>query len=234
MGGQSASVAYAGRTSCCSGIDQINFAVPGNAPSGCYVPVVVRLAGTVVSNTVTMAIDPKGAPCTDPANSLSAIFRAGGKSGTALLEHDNVALSVGGTIQSVTADSGTVSLRQETGGAWAFDPYVSLPPLGTCSAYGIAGDYPALNNPPGIAPSVRDLDGGAMLTVTSPAGSVSLPRGTISPVFYAALLASSEDLPGILSSYFSPWSFQHGRRDRRSGCRTVSSHGYGGSAVQLD
>ena len=204
VGGQPATIAYTGRTSCCSGIDQINFTVPANAPSGCYVPVVVRLAGTVVSNSVTMAIDAKGAPCTDPANPLGAMLRAGGKSGTALLEHDNVTLNVEGTLQNVTADSGTVSLRQETGGAWAFDPYVSLPPLGTCSTYGIAGDYPVLNNPPGTAPSVGDLNGGAMLTVTSPAGTVSLPRGTISPVFYAALLASSEGLPGILNSYFSP------------------------------
>ena len=90
VGGQSASIDYSGRTSCCSGIDQINFTVPANAPAGCYVPVVVQLAGTVVSNTVTMAIDPNGAPCTDPANFLGAIFRAGGKLGGAWLKHDNI------------------------------------------------------------------------------------------------------------------------------------------------
>src|ERR1039457_3424723 len=115
VGGQTASVLYSGRSSCCSGIDQINFTVPAGAPSGCYVPVVVRLGGSVVSNTVTMAIDPKGAPCTDPLNPLGAVFRAGGKFGAALLKHDNIQLNVDGAPQSSTADYGSVSLRQEAG-----------------------------------------------------------------------------------------------------------------------
>jgi uncharacterized protein (TIGR03437 family) len=203
VGGQSASIAYSGRSSCCSGIDQINFTVPTNAPAGCYVPVVVELGGSVVSNTVTMAIDPNGAPCTDPANSLGAIFRAGGKFGAALLEHDNVASDISGTPQSYTADYGSVTLRQEAGGAWAFNPYVSLPPVGTCTAYGLAGEYPQLNDVPGLAPSVKDLNGGAALSISDPAGTVSLPQGTISPIFYSALFATSEGLPGVLSSFFT-------------------------------
>jgi uncharacterized protein (TIGR03437 family) len=69
VGGVSAPVTYSGRTSCCSGIDQINFTVPAGAPSGCWVPVVVRTQGTIVSNTVTMAIGP-GSSCTEP-NTLS-------------------------------------------------------------------------------------------------------------------------------------------------------------------
>jgi uncharacterized protein (TIGR03437 family) len=203
VGGQSASVSYSGRSSCCSGIDQINFTVPANAPAGCYVPVVVQLAGTVVSNTVTMAIDPQGAPCTDPANFLGAIFRSGGNFGGAWLKHDNITANVEGAPQSYTADYGSVTLRQETGGAWAFNPYVSLPPLGTCTAYGIAGEYPLLNDVPGLAPSVKDLNGGPALSINDPAGTVSLPQGTTPPAFYSALFATSEGLPGVLSSFFT-------------------------------
>ncbi len=204
VGGQSAAIAYSGRTSCCSGIDQINFTIPANAPAGCYVPVVVRLAGTVVSNTVTMAIDPNGAPCTDPANSLGAIFRAGGNLGGAWLKHDNITFNLQGGPQTSVADYGAVTLRQETGGPWAFNPYVSPPPVGTCTAYGIAGEYPFLNDVPGLAPSVKDLNGGATLSITDPAGAVSLPRGTTSPIFYSALFGMSEGLPGVLSSFFTP------------------------------
>jgi hypothetical protein len=204
VGGQTASVLYYGRSSCCASIDQINFTVPAGAPSGCYVPVVVRLGGSVVSNTVTMAIDPKGAPCTDPLNPLGAVFRAGGKFGAALLKHDNIQLNVDGAPQSSTADYGSVSLRQEAGGVWAFNPYVSLPPVGTCTAYGIAGDFGVLNDLPGIAPSVKDLNGGASLSITGSAGTVNLPQGTTSPVFYSALFATSEGLPGVLSSFFTP------------------------------
>ncbi len=203
VGGVSAAIAYSGRTSCCSGIDQINFTVPTNAPSGCYVPVVVRLAGTVVSNTVTMAIDPKGAPCTDPANPLSAIFRAGGNFGAALLEHDNLALDADGAAESFAADYGVVTLRQEAGGVWAFNPYVSLPPVGTCTAYGMAGEFPLLNGAPGIAPSVKDLNGGPALSISDPSGAVSLPQGATPPEFYLALFADSDNLTGILSSFFT-------------------------------
>jgi uncharacterized protein (TIGR03437 family) len=205
LGGQSAAVLYSGRTSCCAGIDQINFTVPSGAPAGCYVPVVVRLNGSLVSNTVTMAIDPNGAPCTDPANPLSAIFRSGGRFGAALLSHEDVhsATAVSG---SATFDSAALSLRQETGGAWAFDPYVSLPPVGTCTAYAIAGVYPGLNDLPGITASVKDLDGGASASIAGTAGTASLPRGTTSPMFYSALLATSLGLSGVPTSFFSDGS----------------------------
>ncbi len=202
VGGQSASLLYAGRTSCCSGIDQINFTLPAGVPTGCYVPVVVRLAGTVVSNTVTMAIDSQGAPCTDPANSLSAIFRGGGKLGGALLKHDNLAVQTNTGLQNYTADYGSVTLRQEAGGPWAFNPYISFPPLGTCTAYGFAGEYP-LDQIPGMAASVQDLNGGPSLSISGSAGTVSMPQGTTSPIFYSALFASSEGFPGVLSSFFS-------------------------------
>ena len=50
---------YGGRTPCCSGIDQIAFRLPFDAPSGCAVPLQVY-AGETPSNVVTIAI----APCT--------------------------------------------------------------------------------------------------------------------------------------------------------------------------
>lgn len=48
IGGKKAAIAYAGRTPCCAAIDQIVFTVPGDAPAGCYVPVVVRSGGATV------------------------------------------------------------------------------------------------------------------------------------------------------------------------------------------
>ncbi|MEI9972493.1 MAG: hypothetical protein WDO73_10830 [Ignavibacteriota bacterium] len=140
VGGQPASVLYSGRSSCCAGIDQINFTVPAAAPSGCYVPVVARLNGTAVSNTVTMAIDPNGTPCADPANPLSATFRSGGRFAAALLAHEDVQSTAASP--AATLDTAALSLRQEGGGPWAFDPYVSLPPLGTCTAYAVAVSTP--------------------------------------------------------------------------------------------
>jgi hypothetical protein len=202
VGGQTASVLYSGRSSCCSGIDQINFTVPAGAPSGCYVPVVVRVAGSVVSNTVTMGIDPNGAPCTDPANSLGALFRAGGRFGAALLSHENDQMTVAGVPQSFSVESAALSLRQEAGGVWAFNPYVSFPPVGTCTAYGMAGEFPALNDLPGISATVKDLNGGASVSLTGPSATASLAQSATAPVVYSGLLATSQNLTGIPLSFF--------------------------------
>jgi uncharacterized protein (TIGR03437 family) len=63
VGGKLASVAYKGRSGCCSGIDQVVFTVPDGL-SGCYVPVVVKI-GDVVSNFGTMSVAPNGGACSD-------------------------------------------------------------------------------------------------------------------------------------------------------------------------
>jgi uncharacterized protein (TIGR03437 family) len=68
VGGKLAPKMYAGRSSCCSSVDQIVFPVPTGAPLGCYVPVQIRTGGTTLSNAVTMAIANKGAACSDLEN----------------------------------------------------------------------------------------------------------------------------------------------------------------------
>jgi hypothetical protein len=115
-----------------------------------------------------------------------------------------VSLDVYGALQNFTADYGAVTLRQEAGGVWAFNPYVSLPPLGTCTAYAIAGEFPLLNGAPGLAPSGKDLNGGTALSISNPVGTSNLQRGSTSPSFYSALLATSENVAGVLTSFFTP------------------------------
>ncbi len=65
VGNQSANVIYAGRSGCCSGVDQITFTIPAGA-TGCYLPVSVRRGGTL-SNFVTIAVSSNGAACSDIA-----------------------------------------------------------------------------------------------------------------------------------------------------------------------
>ncbi|HXI44545.1 MAG TPA: hypothetical protein VNH83_31465 [Bryobacteraceae bacterium] len=64
VAGIPALVSYHGRSSCCSGLDQINFQVP-NGADGCYVPVWVRVGG-IISNFTTISVSPSGQACTDP------------------------------------------------------------------------------------------------------------------------------------------------------------------------
>jgi uncharacterized protein (TIGR03437 family) len=42
VGGIPASVSYSGRSPCCSGLDQVAFTIPANAPPGCWTPVWIR------------------------------------------------------------------------------------------------------------------------------------------------------------------------------------------------
>jgi uncharacterized protein (TIGR03437 family) len=66
VGGQSAQVMYAGRSGCCTGLDQIEISVPAGV-YGCTIPVYFVVAG-VVSNFVTMAIAQTGSTCSDPGS----------------------------------------------------------------------------------------------------------------------------------------------------------------------
>ena len=64
VGGRRATVTYGGRSGCCPGLDQINFTIPADV-SGCYIPVVVKVDGTL-SNAATISIAPtQGTPCSD-------------------------------------------------------------------------------------------------------------------------------------------------------------------------
>jgi len=63
VAGVPAAVSYHGRSSCCTGLDQINFQVP-DVVDGCYVPVSVRNGG-VVSNFTTISVSSGGQVCSD-------------------------------------------------------------------------------------------------------------------------------------------------------------------------
>jgi uncharacterized protein (TIGR03437 family) len=68
VGGQSAQVAYAGRSGCCAAVDQISFTVPAVA-SGCNVPVTV-VSGGNSSNAVTIPVSAAGGACGDAGPTL--------------------------------------------------------------------------------------------------------------------------------------------------------------------
>lgn len=177
VGGKTATKLYSGRAPCCAGTDQIVFQLPPDVPSGCWVPVYVQ-AATVVSNTVTMAVTPDGSPC-QPGTVAAALTR-GGKIG--LLAPTRV------DIRQTTAD-GTLDLRtdflmtrlaNERAGVFPFNPLISLPPAGTCSAYSGAGDWFTTFGQPDLRPGVGPLNGGGV-TVTG-GGKTSSFRAVYSPL----------------------------------------------------
>jgi uncharacterized protein (TIGR03437 family) len=137
VGGVSAPLSYNGRSPCCSGLDQIAVTLPANVPTGCYVPVVVRTAGTTVSNAVTMAISAQpGAACSEAFNPLEQPFINGRSVGIVALERldqtVNVIVSAGG---EAVSDYVTAAMFQSSPNPYFFQALFSLPPQGSCTIY---------------------------------------------------------------------------------------------------
>ena len=176
VGGISATIGYSGRASCCSGIDQINFTVPMNAPTGCWVPVAVRTQGAIVSNHVTIAISPNSS-CSEPTNPLATALLSGGPQASFFAarfstRHDVNTVSA---LESMADYSGGVFFQQQTY-PYNFNPYLSLPPAGSCTSYSISAytpnDVPHLTN---IMATLKGLDPG-VLSVASPGPApINLP-----------------------------------------------------------
>jgi uncharacterized protein (TIGR03437 family) len=209
VGGQPATVQYSGRSTCCSGVDQIVFTVPSNAPAGCWVPVYVRTAGTTVSNVVSMGINPNGGVCgTDVLPQITSIIVKGGRFGKAVavraLTHQDI-----GTFApvDVTADYHLSVAFDSAPGPFPFHPIYSFPPSGTCTVYTVPGDLLSGDLLPGPPPEIMPPDFGAPFLLTGPNG----PR-TLTSLFsnlrlsYLGGLISGNILPSSL--YLDPGSYK--------------------------
>jgi uncharacterized protein (TIGR03437 family) len=180
VGGIPASVSYSGRSPCCSGLDQIAFTVPANGPHGCWVPVEVRTSHATAGNFVSMAIDPKGAACSDPSNPLSASIVKGGSIGILSLSrmaaHQDVGVSAP---VDLTGDFVNYSTTKQTGGPFAFVPWVSTPPPGTCTVYPGISDFMDTGAVPADNALTSPLSAGTQLTISGPGGKqvVSFQNG---------------------------------------------------------
>jgi uncharacterized protein (TIGR03437 family) len=180
VGGLAATVTYHGRNACCAGLDQINFQIPANAPLGCWVPVQVRTESVTVSNTTTMAISADGSPCKESGNALAAPFLAGKKLGVIAALNTPVTEDVGlAAAATVTSDSMMITFQQESASPLPpFNPYFSLPPAGTCTAYTPQGDMFDGDPFPLSGTTGRFLDAGSSLAVAGSLGNRTVKRAT--------------------------------------------------------
>jgi uncharacterized protein (TIGR03437 family) len=123
VGGKPAVKLYAGRAPCCSGLDQLVFTLPTDAPLGCNVPVQIVTAGTISSNVTTMAISADGLPCRDEINPFNIAPLAGGRGGTVLLTRVSSYGRKRGATPASTADIALATFRNYSGGnQFAFEP----------------------------------------------------------------------------------------------------------------
>jgi uncharacterized protein (TIGR03437 family) len=178
VGNIEALILYQGRTPTLTGLDQINFMVPTNAPLGCSVPVSVVTIGSSAANnipsnvpTISLA-SADGIPCTDPTqiiptsalskNGLKAAF-VGLKQSVQLNFNGNPPTSSTTTNYKASAGFLQFSQAQET---QQFSGINSEPTLGTCLTGTIAGTGGGGNG----GPVATYLDGGTSVTLIPPSG----------------------------------------------------------------
>jgi uncharacterized protein (TIGR03437 family) len=214
VGGKSASVAYHGRSPCCSGSDQVIFTVPADAPTGCWVPVFVRTEGKYTSNVATMAISADGTPCTEPSNSVGTFLTKGGKLGAIIAFRQTVNQDIG-VLQPVEAVSDDVVgvISQVSGGTFPFHRIFALPPAGACTVYTGAGNLAASLLTDTLGSTTKILDAGgtwslAQAASPSTAGPVSLTPMFTTGSFAAQVGASVAAISGLPSNLFlNPGSY---------------------------
>jgi uncharacterized protein (TIGR03437 family) len=197
---------YAGRSPCCAGVDQIVVRVPEDAPLGCYVPVRVK-AGSVVSNTVTMAISSSaGAACSDSFNPFTSLIRNNRRQGMILLDRTLQQVDTHiATVEQNTTEAVRAYFWNREPSAFAFDPQFSYPPPGTCMMQQASGNLLRGAALRGSLPASSSLDAGSALRlVTTFSGTAEVPRMNVPQAGYSAVVGSLRvnDAVGLLKLDF--------------------------------
>ncbi len=195
VGGKaSPSVLYAGRSPCCSGVDQVVFRIPDDAPLGCYVPIFVRVAGRVISNSVTLSLSESGGTCSDPLNPIVEAAGFGTQAlSLAFLALQTSALTDPSTSQTAVSDEITGVFGVVRRPEWYFDAALSLPALRSCVSYQFT------NRGGGLVASapIPPRDAGGTLNVAGGMGSAPVPR--LSAGFYRAVRGPASGSSRVLS-----------------------------------
>jgi len=190
---------YAGRSPCCAGVDQIVVRVPEDAPLGCYVPLRIK-SGSVVSNTVTMAIASRaGEKCSDTFNPFSSLIRNSRRQGMILLDRTlhQVDTHVA-TIEQNTTESVKAYFWNREPSAFAFDPIFSYPPPGTCMVQQASGNLFRGTPLRGALPASSSLDAGSSLKLVTPfSGTADIPRISLPQAGYSAVVGSLRASDGV-------------------------------------
>lgn len=186
-GAPATNILYAGRTPCCAGVDQIVFEIPAAAPNGCYVPVEARVNGTVVSNTVSMAIASGRDSCSDPGSDVMSALRSGGRTGLVTLLRQTQYHESPDPYSVIEKDIATGEFREDAGGPFTYHPDWALPPVGSCITHSARGANIDHVPQPGTAATIRALDAGETLAVQGGGGAIPVPKRDGRPHAYLKL-----------------------------------------------
>lgn len=200
VGGKEAVVEYAGRSGCCSGVDQINFRVPAGV-EGCFAPVVVTTNG-IPSNFTSMSIASNGGTCSDPYGISSAqlntlLSKPSIRVGAVALNRNRSQISTPVFTLDSISDIGVASFKEYSSAGLLEVPGIlgeAVLVTGSCTVSTFRNDSTGEDLPK--APSVADLyrqrglDAGAAISVQGPRGQKSLPKDSQTAGDYYALLSN--------------------------------------------
>jgi uncharacterized protein (TIGR03437 family) len=177
VGAGKAAVQYAGRAGAAPGQDQITFTIPGDAITGCYVPVAV-VVNNITSNFASLAIAPDGSACSDGNGFTSA---PSGNVKLATINLSRTASSPGPT----TIDNGAAAFGAYTTSqlASSLGPFQAAS-VGGCLLFGFTGNSASVTDP--IQP--QRLTAGSPITIKGSNGDKQLAG---SAGVYGAQLATS-------------------------------------------
>jgi uncharacterized protein (TIGR03437 family) len=108
--------------------DEILFKIPANAPEGCFVPVQVRNAGLLPSNTVTVAIHNGGGSCREPEYFPFAGWPDSSFGFVAITRTEQREYGIEAVSDEVAGWFGRLPILEK------LNPYFLLPPPGTCTS----------------------------------------------------------------------------------------------------
>ena len=182
---------YSGRSPQFPGLDQINVEVPADTPLGCYAPVQVRTAGSVVSNTVTLAVSSDGSRCSDAESPFEELVRAGRFGVVFLQRSDRLIDRPYGSADDVVGDTLIATFRVAAVSDFYFNPIFSPSPPGSCLVFAVRGDPFDRETLPGTQ-AISELDAGGSLTVMTPSGNrLALRQGTGGQALYSGFLGGA-------------------------------------------
>jgi uncharacterized protein (TIGR03437 family) len=195
--------AQLGRTIPQAGEQEISFAIPTDAPMGCFVPVYLKASPIRASNVVTVAVY------------SGAVHSSSGQCDPGpipLLEQKRVGLAVLSRVAMITEDSDSVTdsfgaIFSVKGDGTRLSPLRLLPPPGTCTAY-TSSFQGADAFPVSIAAMLmaelgsEGLAAGPRLTVARENHRRDVPADRAAPGYYRAELEPRLFEPGefVLSS----------------------------------
>lgn len=178
-------VLYAGRSGCCSAIDQVRIKAPNI--TGCFLPVVVVVNG-IPSNYASLSIDPSGAACTpDPIlgePNFSQLTNGGTySSGVIALSRGRSSIDIDflgpqAVFDSISDTASGLYQKVTIQNVAAFAGNIGITRIGSCSLYRYTGEDSGV---PELIPPTP-LDAGAQLSIAGPGGNDVLPK--VSPGSY--------------------------------------------------